>query len=253
MSIVETRTPPPTPPDPPPPLEQGDRLTREEFERRYQAMPDIKKAELIEGRVYIPSPDFPRTTDGDEAMSSPVSFEHHSAPHFDLITWLGFYRMATPGVAGGDNATVRMDADNEPQPDALLRLEPAAGGNSRVSVEDYIEGAPELIVEIAASSADFDLGPKLDMYARHGVCEYLVWRVNDRTIDWYVLRGGSYELLVPDAAGVLRSETFPGLWLDAAALLRLDLPAVLRTLQQGLGELAHAAFVARLRATPARP
>src|SRR5205807_2900720 len=105
---------PPPSPDPSPemllPLEPGDRLTRPEFERRYDAMPHLKKAELIEGVVYLPSP---------------VRNDAHSSPHFDLITWLGIYRMFTPGVAGGDNGSLRLDLDNEPQPDAFLRLLPA--------------------------------------------------------------------------------------------------------------------------------
>jgi len=130
----------------PPPLESGDRLTRHEFERRYHAMPHVKKAELIEGVVYIPSP---------------VHFEDHAEPHSWAVTWLGVYCAATPGVKLGDNATVRLDLDNEVQPDALLRLEPAAGGRSRISYDDYVKDAPELIVEIAANSASYDLHDKL--------------------------------------------------------------------------------------------
>ena len=69
------------------------------------------------------------------------------------MTWLGTYCAASPGVDLQDNATVRLDADNQPQPDALLRIEPEIGGNSRISEDDYIEGSPELIVEIAASTS----------------------------------------------------------------------------------------------------
>ena len=115
----------------PPPLESGDRLTRIEFERRYQEMPHIKKAELIEGVVYMPSP---------------IRFEKHAEPHAQIIIWLGAYHVDTPGVRLADNATIRLDMDNEVQPDALLRLDAAAGGRSQISPDDYIEGAPELIV-----------------------------------------------------------------------------------------------------------
>jgi hypothetical protein len=80
-------------------LESGDRLSRQEFERRYQAMPQIKKAELIEGVVY---------------MASPVRVSRHGQPHSDIMTWLGNYRSATPGVMVCDNTTVRLDAGNEP-------------------------------------------------------------------------------------------------------------------------------------------
>ena len=154
------------------PLENGDRLTRIEFERRYDAMPHLKKAELIEGVVYMPSP---------------VHFESHSKPHVSIITWLATYSLDTPGVEVGDNATVRLDMDNEPQPDALLRLDSALGGSSHLSDDDYIEGPPELIVEIAASSASYDLHDKLNVYRRNGVKEYMVWRVYEEALDWFWL------------------------------------------------------------------
>src|SRR6266536_1100721 len=131
-----------------PPLESGDRLTRQEFERRYSARPDLKKTELIEGVVYVPSP--VRIT--------------HGRPHGQIMAWLGAYCAATPGVDMADNTTVRLDLDNEPQPDALLRLEPEAGGHSRIDEDDYIEGAPELIIEVAASSAAYDLHDKQHAY-----------------------------------------------------------------------------------------
>jgi Uma2 family endonuclease len=215
-----------------PALEAGDHLTRDEFERRYDAMPNVKKAELIEGVVYMPSP---------------VRLGRHAAPHFDLITWLGVYRAGTPGVAGGDNVTVRLDLDNEPQPDAVLLVEPGHGGRVVLSPDDYIEGAPELVAEVSASSASFDLHTKLRVYRRNGVQEYLVWRVLDGSFDWFVLRQGDYTRLPPDGAGCYRSEVFPGLWLDPNALARADLTAVLRVLQEGLASPEHVDFVARLQ------
>src|SRR5215210_5401299 len=123
-----------------PPLENGDRLTRPEFERRYEAMPHLRKAELIEGVVYV---------------GSPVRFTRHGKPNSDVEIWLGVYRVATPGTVSGGHSTVRLDLDNEPQPDILLRRE--AGGSSAIDEDGYVEGAPELVVEIAASSASYDL------------------------------------------------------------------------------------------------
>lgn len=213
-----------------PELRAGDRLTRAEFERRYAAMPHIKKAELIEGVVYMPSP---------------VSQEDHGGPHFDVIGWLAVYRAGTPGVEGGDNSTLRLDLDNEPQPDAFLRILPEHGGQSQNDGK-YVAGAPELIVEVAASSASYDLHDKLRAYRRNGVREYAVWRVWDQAIDWFALREGQYEALRPDAAGQYRSEVFPGLWLDAAALLRGNLAQVIAVLQQGLASREHADFVLQL-------
>jgi Uma2 family endonuclease len=214
-----------------PELRAGDRLTRTEFERRYEAMSHLKKAELIEGMVYMPSP---------------VSTEEHGSPHFDLITWLGVYRAHTLGVQGGDNATLRLDLDNEPQPDAFLRILPEFGGQSH-TLNGYIEGAPELVAEIAASSASYDLHDKLNAYRRNSVREYVVWRVWDRAIDWFVLRHGEYQELRPTAGGWYRSEVFPGLWLDPAVLIEGDLRQVLQVLQEGLNSPEHADFVRRLQ------
>jgi Uma2 family endonuclease len=216
-----------------PPLENGDRLTRAEFERRYEAMPGLKKAELVEGVVYVPSP---------------VRYTQHGHPNLSVDTWLGVYMAATPGVGGAGNATVRLDLDNEPQPDILLRIE--HDGRSSVSEDGYVEGPPELVVEVAASSASYDLHDKLRAYRRNGVQEYVVWRVLDDALDWLILREGAYEPLTPDDAGILRSEVFPGLWLAVNALLTKDLAGVLAMLQQGLASPDHAAFVARLHEAP---
>jgi Uma2 family endonuclease len=218
-----------------PPLENGDRLTRPDFEQRYTAMPQDQKAELIEGSVY---------------MASPVRTSHHARPHAQVLAWLTAYWVATPGTDLGIEPTVRLDADNEPQPDALLRLEPTNGGRSRITADDYIEGAPELIVEIAASSAAYDLYEKKNAYRRNGVKEYLVWRVYDRAVDWFLWEAGAYVDLNADADGISRSRIFPGLWLDRAALLASDMPQVLARLQRGIASPEHQAFVAQLGQSP---
>jgi Uma2 family endonuclease len=211
-----------------PPLGNGDHLTRDEFERRYQALPKLNKAELIKGVVY---------------MSSPVGYESHGSPHADLIGWLWVYRVATPGVDVADNATVRLDGDNEPQPDAFLRLKQ---GQSHISEDDYVEGAPELVVEIAASSASYDLHDKLDVYRRNGVQEYIVWQVYEKKLTWFSLQGGEYVPLLPDELGIIRSQVFPGLQLAVRALLAGNMGLVLKELQKGLATPAHKAFVKRL-------
>jgi Uma2 family endonuclease len=219
-----------------PELRAGDRLSRAEFERRYSAMPNVKKAELIEGVVYMPSP---------------VSSVEHGNPHFDLVTFLGFYRVATPGIEGSDNATVRLDGENEPQPDAYLRIVPQFGGQTRDDGK-YVAGAPELVAEIAASSVSYDLHDKLRSYQRNGVREYLVWRVWDSAIDWFVLRDGRFERMSPVDSGHYQSAVFPGLWLDLDALLRGDVLRVLTVLQQGIVSPEHATFVAQLQSAQAK-
>ena len=214
------------------PLESGDRLTRAEFERRYAAMPHIKKAELIEGVVYMPSP---------------VRHTTHGRPHFYLITWLGAYCAATPGVDASDNATLRLDWRNEVQPDVLLRLAVEAGGGSRISEDGYVDGAPELVVEVASSSVAIVLHAKKEVYGRNGVQQYLVCRTLDERVDWFELREGEYAPLEADAQGIIRSWVFPGLWLAVQPLLAGDLAAVMAELQRGLATEEHAAFVRKLQ------
>lgn len=211
-----------------PPLESGDCLGRDEFERRYQAMPALNKAELIDGVVYV---------------GSPVS-KAHAESDAKLIAWLSVYAANTPGIECANNATVRVDAFNEVQPDALLRLAP--GGQSQVGGEDpFIEGAPELVAEVALTSASRDLHSKLALYRRHAVREYLVWRVLEGEFDWFVLDAGDFVRLAADSAGIFQSRGFPGLWLDRAALLRGDMAVVLEVLQRGLASPEHAALRGR--------
>src|SRR2546425_6137931 len=209
-------------------LEPGDRLSRAEFERRYERMPHVKKAELIEGTVYMPSP----TRAGK-----------HAEPHNQLGTWLGTYASETPGVRCFDNSTVRLDLDNEPQPDLVLIKLAAKGGQARISEDDYLEGAPELAVEIVGSSRAYDLHQKKGAYRRNGVREYLAWITGENRLVWWGLRQGEYEVIASDADGLLKSRVFPGLWLDAGALLGGEMKIVLAALWRGLDSPEHETFV----------
>lgn len=206
-----------------PPLQAGDRLTQDEFRRRYEAMPDVDHAELIEGVVYMPSP---------------VSADGHGEPHIEVAAWLGVYMAHTPGVRAGDNSTLWLDVDNAPQPDCYLRIEEQAGGQSRL-IDGYIHGAPELVVEVSASTVSYDLHDKLTSYRRNGVREYVVWRVQDRELDWFVLREGRFVRAEADEDGIYRSEVFAGLWLDSVSLIAGDLAKVLAVLQAGLDSESH--------------
>jgi Uma2 family endonuclease len=237
MSTLTQAGPPKTDAERIPPLQNGDRLTAEEFERRYDAMPDLKKAELINGVVFMPPP---------------VTMDDHGGPHFDMIGWLGLYRMMTPGVRGGDNPTLRLPLQNRPQPDICLIIDPSHGGQVQI-VNRYIVGGPELVAEVAATSVNYDLTDKLEVYRRNNVREYVVWRVFDREIDWFVLRNGQYERLPLSPEGCFKSEVLPGLWLDPAALIRGDMARVAQVAQQGIASPEHAAFVARLQQAASPP
>jgi Uma2 family endonuclease len=213
-----------------PRLENGDRLTRVEFERRYDCMPENVKAELIDGVVY---------------MASPTKAEHGD-PHALIDGWLTVYTSETPGTRASSNATLRLDELSEPQPDALLRVLPENGGRSRLDEQGYVRGGVELVCEVAASSVSYDLHQKKAVYQRHACLEYLVVLVHEGEVRWFVHEAGEYVPLVPDAAGVLRSRVFPGLWLDPRAIVAGDAARVLAVLREGLASSDHAAFVERL-------
>jgi Uma2 family endonuclease len=227
---------PPAEPLPLPPLEPGDRLARAEFERRYEAMPLLKKAELIEGRVYLPSPVKPKT---------------HGRPHALILIWLGAFLEATLGVVIYDNTTLRLDDDNEPQPDAILAIDPEFGGGCVLDGDEFLSGPPELVVEVAGTSAAYDMHEKLRTYERHGVQEYLVWRVRDRQVSWFKLVDGVYMPLMPDSQGLLHSEVFPGLVLDVEALIAGDIRRVLLRQRRAFRTSAYRRFAAELKSRQA--
>ena len=198
-----------------PVLESGDRLTREEFHRRYSARPDIHKAELVNGVVYL---------------TWRVRSEEHGKPHGVVAGWLGAYVALNPDLGCGLSTTVFLTDDSEAQPDCLLFRQPPAGYAVRHTEDDFLEGAPEMVVEVAASSASYDLHDKLRAYRRNGVREYIVWRTLDGALDWFRLQEGEYVRVEPDTNGMLESSVFPGLRLSVPALLARDRAGVLAAL-----------------------
>ena len=218
-----------------PRLNNGDHLKRAEFERRYEAMPETTRAELIQGIVY---------------MSPPARYETHGKAQMVLANWLGHYVAKTPGIAGyADNPTVRIDDENNPQPDLCMMLPRHVGGKAVIDKDDYIHGPPALVCEVAGSSVSYDLHEKKNMYANKGASEYLVWRTEDEEVDWFSLQSGRYVLIDANSDGTLRSKVFPGLWLQPQILLKADLPALFRLLDESTCTAEHAAFVQRMAST----
>ncbi len=214
------------------PLDPGDHLDQPTFHERYQAMPPGTRAELIGGVVFMPSPVTNR----------------HGSPHGDLLFCLVYYRGSTPGVGTSDNGTTVLGEDSEPQPDAFMRL--LAGGQTRLSDDDHVVGCPELVCEVANSSVSIDLHAKRRDYERYGAREYLAVVVRDQRLAWFVRDGDRLVEVPPDADGVYRSRSFPGFWVDPAALLRGDVPRMLAVMNQGLATPEHAAFAASLVTPP---
>ncbi len=218
------------------PLEAGDHLSQKEFHARYELMPEKVKAELVEGIVYMQSP-LKRT---------------HGRYHSLLVRWLGIYEDATPGVEAYDNATTIMGDESEPQPDACLLIVPEKGGQARFTDEDYLEGAPEFIGEIASSSESFDLHSKKRDYERAGVKEYLVYASRQKKIHWFILGASGFEELALSADGYFHSRVFPGLWLDPQAFTVLDGNRLMGCLTLGLSTTEHGEFVLQLNRLPSK-
>lgn len=215
-----------------PPLEAGDHLDQATFHARYEAMPLDFRAELIGGVVFVPSP----------------LRKEHGSYHALVMGWLIHYSIATPGTETLDNTTAILGDDSEPQPDAALIIEPARGGQTSVSEEGYVTGPPELIVEVASSSESIDLHAKRRDYEQAGVLEYVVVVLRQRVVRWFGLQAGTYREVEADASGIFTSTIFPGLWLDAPALIGLNGRQVMATLQHGTETPEHVAFVQQLQA-----
>ena len=215
-------------------LHAGDRMTREEFHCAYERTPRHFKAELIGGTVYVASP----------------LRRLHGTIHAMLNNLLSLYRGNTPGTEVGDNTTIILGTDSEPQPDLYLRILPDRGGQSKTDEDDYVVGPPELIVEVAHSSRAIDLYAKREDYARYGVREYLVASLSEKRMHWLHLPDGRERL--PDSDGIVRVHCFPGLWIHVDALFADDFPRLMSVLQQGIDSPEHAAFVDQLRQAAAR-
>jgi Uma2 family endonuclease len=205
----------------PPVLVTGERMSLKEFFRRWEALPDLKHAELIDGVVYVPSP---------------VSLEHGS---LDTLVhwWLAQYALATPGCRAGNNSTWLMRG-SAPQPDAFLQILPSHGGQSRTR-KQYGAGAPELVVEICLTSTEVDFGPKLRLYQKAGVREYITVEMFGERITWRILQDGIYANQEKPADSILRSQVFPGLWLDIGGFWAEDGAKMLAALKAGLASEEH--------------
>jgi Uma2 family endonuclease len=240
-----------TKPEPVPPLRDGDRMNAREFLRRYEAMGDGVRAELINGVVYIHSPVI--TPNGKGPIVPPIANERHGRPQGRLIFWATAYEMMTPGVEAAAPVTVVLPSGRQViEPDAVLRILPESGGRSELGPDDFLYGPPELLVEVANTSASRDVGEKLRSYQADGVREYLVWRTRADEVEWFHLRRNRFSPLRPDTDGVVRSVAFPGLWLNLPALFANDLTRVYGGLQLGIASPEHAAFVEKLLRAAAR-
>ena len=211
-------------------LESGDHMTQEEFLRAYERTPDHFKAELVGGIVFVASP-----------LRNP-----HATADGTLGGLFFYYSGHTPGVQHGNNATVLLGDGGVPQPDQYLRILPQHGGQSRTTADEYVEGAPELVAEISHATRALDLHEKRADYAQYGVKEYLVWCLEQPQLRWFDM--AQDRELMPDADGIYRIRTFPGLWINGAALLGQDFDALMSTLNAGLATPEHTEFVQRLSA-----
>ncbi|HEY7327933.1 MAG TPA: Uma2 family endonuclease [Gemmataceae bacterium] len=213
-----------------PPLENGDRLDQKTFHARYEAMPEHCRAELIGGIVYMPSPQ---------------KIPHSKAQQL-VVRWLDEYAEATPGTEALLNNTQILGPDSEPEPDACLFVTPEFGGRVYADKNDYLHGAPELIVEVSSSTESIDLHLKKQDYQQAGVSEYVVLALRMQQVFWFIRQRGKYKEAPLPADGIFRSRVFPGLWLDAESMLRCHRQGVLAALKDGLATPEHAAFVAKL-------
>lgn len=216
-----------------PPLNSGDRLSRAEFLRRYGQYPETKKAELVEGVVIVGSP----------------VHKQHSIPHFRFSTVLGVYCAGTPGILAGDNQSVILDQENELQPDLCVWVSEERRAKSEESEKGPLIGAPDLVVEVAASSASQELHSKLNVYLRSRVREYLVLLAYERETRFFRLVDGEFRAVQPDDAGVFRSQVLPGFRFRSDWFWQGRISELLELAREGLASQEHRDFAAKPSAT----
>jgi Uma2 family endonuclease len=234
-----------------PRLRDGERLDIAEFLRRYSADTRVLKAELIRGVVHVLRSRVVRN--GKEIIVSPIDAGGHSAPHANLVGWLSVYAAYTANVIPYAPVTnIQPERENGLEPDGALRIHDDAGGQTEIGEDGYIHGPPELFLEVANTSRRRDTTVRRDECETAGVKEYLVWQTQAGVVEWFTLKRKKYALLSADAAGIVRSAVFPGLWLDVPALLAGDMARVLAVVQQGIASPEHAAFVAKLQKSAAK-
>jgi len=202
------------------PLFPGARLRRDEFLRRCEAMPEVKKAELIGELVYMQGASSFST--GKRMRTFVAGCTAIRCVYQGAKTWLML--------------------EDAPQPDVHLLIRPDFGGQSYIR-DDYHAGAPELAAEVCLSRMDYDLHQKLALYQSAGVQEYVTILLAEQEARWHRLVRGNYELMRPSPDGSLRSQVFPGLWLKPEALLTGNSAKVYEPLQLGLQSAEHADFV----------
>jgi len=210
-------------------LAPGDRMELKEFLERWDQLPELKFAELIDGVVYMPSA---------------VSLPHGD---FDRLAGsvFGYYRLRSGICSGSTNATWLM-RESAPQPDLALYLQPEYGGQTKIGPRKLGSGIPELTVEVCISSRSYDLGPKLALNERVGVPEYLAILTEEKRFEWRTLVQDSYQFLQPDN-GVFRSRILPGLWIDEPAFWRADGPRLLTVLEDGMDSPEFLEFKRKLK------
>jgi len=205
-------------------LHSGDRMSAEEFQRIYRLMPEDFKAELIGGTVYVASP-----------VKRP-----HATTHPALMSVFFHYAGRTPGLETGDNGTIQLGEESQPQPDLYLRILPEYGGRSRTTDDEYVAGPPELVAEVAYSTRAIDFHAKKSDYATHGVLEYLVVSLRDGVVKLFDLAAD--KVVAPAADDLLRSRVFPGLWIDEDALLARDASRLAAALEKGMASVEYREF-----------
>jgi Uma2 family endonuclease len=196
-------------------MHNGDHMKQPEFHFAYSSMPENYRAELIGGVVFEPSP---------------VSYSHARNDNMfhDLITQ---YAKKSKLAEVAPNATVILSEDDEVQPDVLLRLPEELGGRSRL-VGKFLEGAPELVAEIAYSSRAIDLHLKKQRYAKAGVIEYLVFCIEPKKLHWFRLQ--EEKGIKRNGDGTFCSKVFPGLWINEPALIEANSERADEILAEGL-------------------
>jgi Uma2 family endonuclease len=173
----------------------------------YDRVEDGQKADLIDGEIYMASPD---SLDADDVCG-----------FIRGLLWSFVEARRLGGRVCGSRVAFILDRFIAPEPDiAYLRPERLAEQTGK-----RVHGPPDLAIEICCDESRVrDQEIKKAKYEAAGVREYWIVDRERGVVQFYVLRDGRFEPLELEDGQVYRSTVLPGFWLDARWLAASPLP-----------------------------
>ena len=166
------------------------------FEEYLDSLTEESKGDLFDGLLY---------------MQTPPSDAHEEIFGFLFDILRNYVLEKNLGVVRGSRTAIRFAEEHGTQPDIVF----ISNARRHLIYPYYIDGAPEVVVEILSpSTRKLDRGKKMALYAENGVLEY--WQVDpeDQTAKFLRNNDGVWAPMPVGGDGIFHSEAISGFWLN---------------------------------------